>query len=209
MLRESCARAIANLASGLHGTARIPQRVFDERYKEIYVTDFRCIFSQDSIGVFKWLMETEGARTVAVACFQQSRVSVPERQGRAMDWRDDVFFVSADTDLSTYQAFIRRNWLEYGRREATLEMRPPWLVFGEVLGACSDVGSWYMYCEKFAEIALLGFAKRPDVFSEKRLLNEFRIERLADALNKNDFLGYTGNEGTKRLRDKLRIAYLT
>lgn len=202
------ANAISNLASGFSDTARIPQRVLDKRYKEIYVADFRRIFSPGIVGLFRWLMGAETAHTVAVACFQQSRVSAPERQGQATDWRDDVFFVTANTDESAYQSFIRRNWSEYGHLKATLEMRPPWLIFAEVLGACSDAGSWYMYCEKFAEIALLGFGERPAVFSEKRLLTEFGIERLADALNRNTFLGYADNESAKRLRDTLRSVYL-
>jgi hypothetical protein len=54
-------------------------------------------------------MQVEGARTVAVACFQQSSVAKPELQGQTMDWRDDVFFVSDDTDESAYRSFIRRN----------------------------------------------------------------------------------------------------
>jgi hypothetical protein len=88
-------------------------------------------------------------------------------------------------------------------------MRPPWLAFAEIVGACSEIGSWYIYCEKFAEIALLGFCERPAVFLEKRLVTEFSIEKLADALNRTSFLGYAESEGSKRLRDMLRAAYLT
>jgi hypothetical protein len=106
---ESCGRAISNLASGRDSAARVPQRVLNEGYKEIYVTNFRNIFSPHTVKLLKCLMQVEGARTVAVACFQQSSVAKPELQGQTMDWRDDVFFVSDDTDESAYRSFIRRN----------------------------------------------------------------------------------------------------
>jgi hypothetical protein len=209
MLSESGRRAISNLGSGLRKGARIPQRVLSEDYKEMYVTDFRRIFSPDVVNLLKVLMQVEGGSTVAVACFQQSKVATPERQGQGLDWRDDVFFVSDETDEHAYSSFIRRNWSEYGDLKATLEMRPPWLVFAEIVGACSDTGGWYLYCDRFAEVALLGFREKPGVFLENRLIADFSIQRLADALAKSAFLGYTENEGSKRLRDMLRSAYLT
>jgi hypothetical protein len=143
-----------------------------------------------------------------VACFQQSTVTTPEQQGQTKDWREDVFFVSADTDDDAYSTFMRRNWSEYGQRKNTRAMRPPWQIYAEIVGACSDLGGWYIYGDKFAEIALLGFVDNPGVFLEKTLFSEFGTEKLADALQRDTFFGEPGNEHSKRQRSILRSAYL-
>jgi hypothetical protein len=201
-------QAVRNLASGIYSSARIPDRVFAPQYKEIYAMDFGRLFSEDTVKLLKSLMVVEHAHTAAVACFQQSTVAMPEQQGQTKDWREDVFFVSADTADEAYSSFLRRNWSEYGQRQATQAMLPPWLIYAEIVGACSDLGGWYIYSDKFAEIALLGFMDNPGVFLERKLLSEFGIEKLADALQRDTFFGDPGNEYSKRQRSILRSAYL-
>jgi hypothetical protein len=48
----------------------------------------------------------------------------------------------------------------------------------------------------------------PGVFLERKLLSEFGIEKLADALQRDTFFGDPGNEYSKRQRSILRSAYL-
>jgi hypothetical protein len=201
-------QAVRNLASGIYSSARIPDRVLALQYREIYVTDIRHLFSRDTVTLFKLLMGVEGAQTVGVGCFQQSKVAMPDQQGQTTEWRDDVFFLSADTEDDAYWSFLRRNWSDYGQQKATREMRPPWSIFAEIVGACTELGGWYIYAEKFAEIALIGFKESPGAFVERRLYSEFGIERLADALKRDTFFGVPSNEYSKQQRAVLRAAYL-
>jgi hypothetical protein len=201
-------QAVRKLAAGVNSSARIPDRVFAAQYNEVYAMEFGRLFSQDTVKLLKSLMVLERAHIVAAACFQQSTVAMPAQQGQTRDWRDDVFFVSADTPDEAYSLFLRRNWSEYGQRKATPAMFPPWLIYAEIVGACSDLGGWYIYSDKFAEIALLGFVDSPGVFLERKLLSEFGIEKLADALKRDTFFGDPGNEYSKQQRAILRAAYL-
>ena len=167
--------------------------------------DFGRLFSEPTAKLLKSLTVVEHAHTAAVACFQLSKIAVQEQQGQTKDWREDVFFVSADTADKAYSSFMKRNWSERGQQKATF---PPWLIYAEIVGACSDLGSWYLYGDKFAEIALLGFMDNPGVFLERKLLSEFGIEKLADALKRDTFFGDPGNEYSKQQRAILRAAYL-
>jgi hypothetical protein len=201
-------QAVKNLAAGIDSAVRIPHRVFSPPYKEIYVMDGNRLLSQGAVKLLKALIELEHAHIVAVACLQQSTVVSPEQQGQKKEWEEDVYFVSAATSDEAYSSFLRRNWSEYGQRTATHSMRSPWLIFAEIVCACSELGGWYMYSDKFAEITLLAFSDNPGVFIEKRLLSDFGIEKLADALRRDTFFGDPGNEYSKRQRAILRAAYL-
>ncbi len=164
--------------------------------------DDRLMFSTDTQKLLQDLIRADCCEIAAVACFRQSPVASPERRGHVENWEDDVFFVSADTDEDAYWRFINRNWKDYRELKATLNMRPPWRVFAEILGACSDVGGWYIWCETLADMALIGFKEKPGRFLEKRLRSKYRIERLTDALSRKTFL-----EDTPEFRDVLRAAY--
>jgi hypothetical protein len=87
-------------------------------------------------------------------------------------------------------------------------MQAPWLIFAERIGACSDLGSWCIYGEKFAEIAVLGFKEPPGAILQKRLQTDFGIEKLVDALGRETFFGEPGNEYSKAQRAILRSAYI-
>ena len=208
MPKEPRPAAVNNLASGIYLNERLPMRVIAPQYREIYVADFRRLFAQDTGKLFKALMTFEDANTAAVACFQRSTATMRAPQHDAMDWREDLFFLSPDTDDEAYWSFIRRNLSEFGQRTATPEMLPPWLVFAEIIGACTDLGGWYIYCEKVWEIALLGFLENPGVFMERRLLAEFGIDKLSRALDGRMFFADHESEFAKSQLEILRQSYI-
>jgi hypothetical protein len=161
--------------------------------------DFERMVRANTIDMLRTLMQIEDSSIVAVA-------KIKEIGKETHNWRDDVFFISQSTSTDAYGAFINRNIMEFARRSAVDDMPAPWVIFAERLGACSDVGTWCIYGQKFAEIALLGFRKNPGAFAEKRLHSNF--ERLADALKRDTFFGDPGNEYSKQQRALLRSAYL-
>ena len=119
---ETQAQAIANLARGIDIHARLPRRVFTEKYADAYVTDWRALIQRDAVKMFKVLMEQEGASLVVLGRFDRPR-------NESQDWRDDVFFISTSTEPDAYHSFLTRNWTEYGQGRATSEMQEPWPPF--------------------------------------------------------------------------------
>jgi len=202
MLKESQTDATANLARSIAVDARLPHRVFTEQYAEVYVTDWRALIRHDAVKIFKLLIEQEGSSVVVLGRFDR-----PNKESR--DWRDDVFFVTTSTEPDAYRSFLTRYWAEYGHGRATSEMREPWQPFAGRIGACSDLGTWCMYGELCAEIAVLGFRVRPPEQQAARLYNKFHIEKLGDALKRDTFFGDPGNEYSERQRAILRSAYLS
>jgi hypothetical protein len=198
--KESQADAIANLARSINFDARLPHRVFTEKYAEVYVADWRYLIHRLTVNVSKVLMEQEGSSVVALGRFDKPRTG-------PQDWREDVFFISTSTEPDDYQSFLRRNLAEFAPNRATPETREPW-VFAQRIGACSDLGTWCVYGELCAEIAVLGFRARLSDLQAARLYNEFHIEKLADALKRDTFFGDPGNEHSERQRAILRSAYL-
>lgn len=82
------------------------------------------------------------------------------------------------------------------------------MVVAWVIGACSDVGGWCIFQQRDAEIALLGFERRPEISFEKVMYSEFRIVRLADALQQDFFYGDPNNAYSKNQRAILAANYL-
>src|ERR1700740_1917064 len=142
-------------------------------------------------------MQQEGSSIVALGRFDR-----PKKESQ--DWRDDVFFVSPSTKTDEYTSFLTRNWAEFGQQRATPDMREPWRAFAGRIGACSNLGTWCMYGQMDAEIAVLGSKARLTAEVEERLHSEFRIERLVDALKRDTFFGEPGNEYSKRQTAILR-----
>ena len=182
--------------------AKLPFRVFSPDYPDAYVMDFERLVHLNTVDLLKALMVLEGSSLVAVAWFED-----PVKETR--NWRDDVFFVSASTAADDYWSFITRNVVEFGQNRATSEMRAPWLIFAERIGACSNLGTWCIYGEKFAEIALLGIKRTTALSLPNELQTKFGIERLADALKRETFFCEPGNEYSKEQRAILRSAYLS
>lgn len=200
MVKESQTDAIANLARSIDLDARLPYRVFTEKYAEVYVTDWRALIHRSAVKISKVLMEHEGSSVVVLGRFDRPKQESP-------DWRDDVFFMSPSTEESEYHAFLTRNWGVYGTPRATPEMLQPWPPFAGRIGACSDLGTWCMYGELCAEIVVLGFKVSSTEQQAARLYNDFHIEKLADALKRDTFWGDPGNEHSERGRAILRSAY--
>ncbi|MHB1954483.1 MAG: hypothetical protein ACYCOU_12120 [Sulfobacillus sp.] len=202
MAIESQRQALRNLALSVDIIAKIPFRVFASEYTDIYVMDFERLVRQNTVDLLKALIALEGSSVATIARFE-------DVGKETQDWRDDVFFVSASTTADAYWSFIRRNTAEFGQKRATPGMRAPWLIFAERLGACSDLGNWCIYGEKFAEIALLGFKRVAGMSVPKHLQADFGIERLGEALKRETFFGDPGNEYSKEQRAILRAAYLS
>ncbi len=200
MVIESQTDAIANLARSIDLDARLPQRVFTEKYAEVYVTDWQALIHRSAVKISKVLMEHEGSSVAVLGRFDRPKQESP-------DWRDDVFFMSPSTEEGEYDAFLTRNWGVYGTPRATPEMLQPWPPFAGRIGACSDLGTWCMYGELCVEIAVLGFKVSPIEQQAARLYHDFHIEKLADALKRDTFFGDPGNEYSERQRAILRSAY--
>jgi len=201
MINEAHEQAVSNLARCVNVDARLPDRVFTEGYADVYVMDFLNLFHWTAVELCKALMQQEGSSIVALGRFDR-----PKKETE--DWRDDVFSVSPSTKGDDYMTFQTRNWVEFAQQRATPDMREPWRVFAERIGACSNLGTWCIYGELTAEIAMLGSNIRLTPEVEKRLHSEFGIQRLVDALKRDTFCGEPGNEHSKRWRAILRSAYL-
>ena len=198
---QAQARAIVNLAGSIDFDAKLPHRVLTGKYAEVYVTDWQALIHRDAVKISKVLMQQEGSSVVVLGRFDRPK-------NESQDWRDDVFFISTSTEPEDYHSFLTRNWTEYGRGFATSEMRQPWPPFAGRIGACSDLGTWCVYGELRAEIAVLGFRVCPTEQQAASLYDKFHIEKLADALKRNTFFGDPGNEYSKRQRAIFRSAYL-
>lgn len=199
-------RAVENLAAGIISGARIPQRALAQEYAEVYTMEFDILRMKITPRIFDALMLYEGSESVVLSCFQQARSVGQYRE--MPDWRDDLFFFSRGTEPGSYFSFMNRNWPEPSRNNPGTQLRAPWRIFAEVLGACSDLGSWCIFGEMAAEIALIGFRQRPDRTFEEKAYSEFKIRRLADALRDDRFFGEPGNEVSKRQRAILAASYL-
>jgi hypothetical protein len=197
--------AVENLASAIIPDARIPQRVFVQEYKYTYVMDFLQLKMKNTANIFHALMQYEGSENVVIACFLQAR-SIYDN-GDPPNWRDDLFFISPETEPDAYFTFIRRNRSEYLNRSRGSSVQPPWSVVAEILGASSDRGSWCVFGQMDADIALIGFKQRPGAFEEK-IYSRFRIRRLVDALDDDPFYGVRVNERFKKWRAIMAENYL-
>jgi hypothetical protein len=200
MLSEIQERAMQNLADGLRLSAKLPHRVLAPQYVDTYVTEFDVLLRQNVVELFKALMRSEGSATVLVAAFNPADES--------KRWYDDYVFVTAATNADMYGSFLKRNVVEFGQGRATPEMRPPWLIFAERIGACSESGAWCVYGEKCAEIALLSFKERPSALLERRLYLDFQVERLAEALKRPTFFGDPRSDYSRKQRAILQEAYV-
>jgi len=201
MATEAHEKAISNLARCVNLDAKLPDQVFTAGYADVYVMDFLNLFHWKAVELCKALMQQEGSTIVALARFDR-----PKKESQ--DWRDDVFFVSPSTKGDDYMEFLKRNWAEFGQLRATPDMREPWMVFAERVGACSNLGIWCIYGQMTAEIAMLGSNLRLTTEVEERLHSEFGVERLLDALKRDTFCGEPGNQHSRRWRAILRSAYL-
>lgn len=193
------ALAIANLARSIDFNAKLPHQVFTEEYAEVYVTDWRTLIHPDAVKIFKVLMEQEGSSFVVLGRFDRPK-------NESQNWQDDIFLISTSTEPDAYRSFLTRQWTEYGHGRATSETREPWPPFAGRIGACSDMGTWCMYGELRAEIAVLGSKVRLTTEAEKLLHSEFGIQRLVDALRGD--IREPANEHSKRWQAILRSAYL-
>jgi len=201
MLTKVQTKAICNLSDSVDLAVEIPHRVLAADYHEIFVMDYQRLLREDTVDLLKVLLKFEGSTTGVIAHFAEIGRETP-------DWQDDVFFVTPSTEAGAYWSFVRRNIVEYGQKSAPRDMRVPWWICAEKLGACSDLGSWCIYGQRHAEIAILGFKQRPGELLEKKLYIDFRIERLANALKRDTFFGDPGNDYSKRQRLILQASYL-
>ncbi len=199
-IRDSRTAAVANLARSINLDAKLPHCVFTEEYAEVYVTDWAALIHRTTVKIAKVLMELEGASVVAFARLDRPRTG-------PQDWREDAFFLSTATEPDEYHSFLRRNLPEFGLKREPPETREPW-AFAQRIGACSDRGTWCIYGELCAEIAVLGFRVRPTEQQAAMLYDDFYIEKLADALKRDTFFGDPGNEYSERQRAILASAYL-
>jgi hypothetical protein len=190
------------MRAGLDTSVSLPGRVLDARYESIFVMEFDRLIHSCTVDMLKALIRWEGSALVALA-------KLKEIGSEPQDGQNDFFFVNLATATDTYEVFIKRNVRKFAQQRETAALTAPWLIFAETIGACSDLGSWCIYGEKFAEIAIVGFKQSPDLFFEKRLNSDFGIEKLADALKRDTFFGDAGNEFSKEQRSKLRAAYLS
>lgn len=195
-------RAMDNLVHSIDISARLPRRVFSEKYAEIYVMDWRNLIHRTAVNISRVLMEDEGSSVVVIGRFDR-----PNEEPQ--DWRQDAFFVSASTEPEEYHSFITRNLASYGLSHAPPEIRQPWGPYAQRIGASSDLGTWSIYGEMCAEIAVLGFKVRTTDRQEETLFRKFRIEKLASALKRDTFFGEPDNEYSKRQRSILRSEYLS
>lgn len=202
MIAEFQEQAISNLAMRMNLDARLPDHVFTTGYAYVYVMDFLNLFHWKAVELCKALMQQEGSSIVAIGRFDR-----PKKESQ--DWRDDVFFVSPLTKGDDYVEFLTRNFLEFAQQRVRPDMREPWRVFAGRIGACSNLGTWCMYGELTAEIALLGSEVPLTGEVEKRFDSEFGLGRLVDALKRETFCGEPGNEHSRRWRALLRSAYLS
>jgi hypothetical protein len=201
VINEAHEQAISNLAGCVNLDARLPDRVFTAGYADVYVMDFLNLFHWTAVELCKALVQQEGSSIVALGRFDR-----PKKESQ--DWRDDVIIVSPSTTGDDYVAFLTRNFLEFAQQRATPDMREPWRVFAERIGVCSNLGTWCIYGQMDAEIAVLGSKVRLTAEVEKRFHSEFGIRRLVDAMKRDTFCGEPGNEHSRRWRATLRSAYL-
>jgi len=201
METQAQARATANLAQSLDINARLPHQVFTRRYSVVYAFDPLLLIDRRAVELFKILIKQEGASVAVLGRFDRPKKESP-------DWRSDLFLISASTEAGDYMSFLTRYSAEYGHGSATPDMQEPWRIFAERIGACSDLGTWCVYGEKYMEIGLLVCDIGLTTQLEEKLYSEFRVERLANALKRDTFFGEPGNEYSKQQRAILRSAYL-
>jgi hypothetical protein len=198
---EAQSEAILNLRAGINISVSLPERLLLADYTAVYVMDFERLLHPRAIDMFKALIWQEKATVAAVGKLKEVG---KETQG----WLDDFFFVNQATANGDYEAFVYQNIMEFAKKHETPAMSAPWAIFAERIGASSDIGSWCIYGEKFAEIAILAFKQTPDPPLEKKLHIDFGVERLVEALKRDTFFGDPGNEYSEKQRGILRSAYL-
>jgi hypothetical protein len=198
---ESKSQAMRNLVDSVDLTNEIPHRVLALQYTEFYVMDFQRLIRNDTVNLLHTIMRFERSTTTVIATFT-------EIARTETDWRSNCFFVTESTNPIDYWSFIRANLFEFSQPHPPSNLRAPWWVFAKTIGACSELGTWCIYGDKFAEIALVGFKTNLGDMLAKRLRATFGIERLEDALQRDTFFGEPGNEYSMKRRSTLRGAYI-
>lgn len=162
---QALARSVIDLS------VNIPQRVFAADFEDVFVMDFEWLVDRRAIGLVKMLMTYEGSAAVVIS-------KLAELDEKIVAFDEDVFMVAASADDESYSSFVRRNWREASQKSPSPAIRRPWAVFAKRIAACSECGSWCIYGDKYAEIALLAFKGTANIFLTKRLESEFRCVRL-------------------------------
>jgi hypothetical protein len=190
--------ASRNLASSIIHDARIPDRVFSPDYGYVYVVSFQRLMSIDALDLIHALMREEGASHVML-----STLTFVDKSERP----DERLVVSESTSSNDYREYLKHD-TTFGSHLTPSNTSKPWFVFADRVACCSNVGGWCIYGQRFAEIALIAFKVKPNVFAERNLLKRFGVECLADAMNRNTFFGGASNEFSASQRARLAKSYL-
>lgn len=190
--------AYQNLTCSIIYDVRIPERVFSSEFTCIYVMNFQKLMTDDAIDLYHFLMRLEGSANAVLATLNY----VDE-----LKRTDDLLEFEVSTNSEDYQKFLKHD-ISRNDISAQTPVRKPWLIFSETIACCSDVGSWCIYGQRFAEIALVAFKQQPDAFAKKNMLRRFGIENLSDALKRPNFFGVAGNKVSDLQRAKLARSYL-
>jgi hypothetical protein len=194
--------ALRMLQSTVDVTVKIPERVFAPQFNDVFVMDFGWLVDPKVVGLLKMLMASENSAIVVIS-------KLSELNGKPITLEQDVFVIDRSTSEESYANFLRRNWHEALQKSAPPDIKKPWTVFANMLAACSEKGSWCLYGDRFAEIALLAFRSDPSPFLTRRLKSEFKCVGLAFAFANNWLgLGRPVNDHHRGFCESLRKSYI-
>lgn len=184
------------------GSLNIPERVFASEFRDVFVMDFAWLIDCRIVSLVKMLMGSEHSDMVVI-----SKLSALDEETSAPE--NDTFPIDLSTTEDSYTSFLRRNWHEAAQKFAPPGLKRPWMVFARTLAACSEKGSWCLYGDRYAEIALLAFRSDSNPFLTKRLMAEYKCVRLGFALENNWLgLGRPVNEHHRHFCESLRKSYI-
>jgi hypothetical protein len=167
--------------------------------------DFTTLLVKEAVDLLQLLMDYEKTSVVALACFQQIHGRAPNDDHAS--WREDLVFITHETTANQYMvSVLNRNRENYLTGKRVPLCARPWAVVAEILGASSEGGSWVIFAQMDAEIALLGLKMRPDRIFEQLLQSRFGIQKLAASVQAPS--GGYKNEAAHRWYASLKSNYL-
>jgi hypothetical protein len=156
-------RALQNLKRHVIWDRRLPENVFSTSVHEFRLFSSDEIFRTEFVEKVKTLLRLESA---SCACMVNLDVSI----GLIND-EQQVFLFDASTTVDAYLDRLKGNAASTG-----------WVHNMNRFGVTSDIGGWFIYCEKVNELAIIGFKNEITEIQVRYMAQQFGALPTAEAL---------------------------
>ncbi|MDY0271122.1 MAG: hypothetical protein RBR37_01230 [Advenella sp.] len=136
---NSCRKALLNARNAFDPAIKFPQNIFTRRWDHYLFFPSDRMFGETFVEALPAFMTLEQANTVCLLNLTQS--SSLDFEGCA------ALFLNMEITAKEYNYLISHNDEELG-----------WVYVMDDYICTSDVGGWYMYCERLSDIAVLALS---------------------------------------------------